>query len=95
LQVVLQDRDAARVPPPSEVLEHHRGGDLGVLIEHGRHGVLERIEERRQSRSPVLRWVVEPEQAGHGVAAHPQALGDLRLGQALAMQAVDIGPVVH
>ncbi len=78
-----------------EVFQDHGGRHLGVLVQHGCHGVLERVEERWLGRSSVGRRFGEPEQAGNGVPAHAEAPGDLRLGQALAMQAVDVGPVVH
>jgi len=93
--VVLQDRDAAGVPVAAEVREDDSRGNLGVLIQHGRHGVLERVEQRHGGHSNVLRRLGELEQAGDGVAAHLQAPGDLRLRQALAVQAVNLGPVVH
>jgi hypothetical protein len=57
------------------------GGNRGVLIEHGSDGVLERVEQRRGGSSDVLRWFGELEQGGDGVAAHLQAVSDMRVVQ--------------
>jgi hypothetical protein len=94
-EVVLQDGAAAGVALPAQMFQDDRGRNLGVLIQHGRHGVLERFHERRRRCSSVLRRLRQPEQTGDGVAAHLQAPCDLRLGKALAMQTMNVGPIVH
>jgi hypothetical protein len=95
-QVVLQDRDAARIAEPAQVLEYHGRRHLGVLVQHRRDLLAIGIEQGALGRSPIVRRFGAIEQPRDRVAGHPQTAGDRRLGQVLAVvEPVDLGPILH
>jgi hypothetical protein len=66
-----------------------------VGIQHRGDLVDERIEERGDPLPLVAGWFREAEQAMHGRVAHPKASGDRSLGDAFAVQTVNLIPVLH
>jgi hypothetical protein len=94
--VILEDRDAARVPVFPEVVQDDRRRDPGVGVEHRRDGVLVLVELGAGCLSGVPRWFRELEQPDHRGAADAEPPGDRRLAQVLPFtEAMDLCPVVH
>jgi hypothetical protein len=94
-EVLLQDRDPAAVASSAQVLQDHGRRHLRVQVQHRRDLVGEGVHERRASPSFVAWWLTEGEQAVHGRVAHPKAPGDHPLGNAFAVQTVNLSPVLH
>lgn len=70
-------------------------GALGVLVEHRGDGFGVGVEHRPRRCPLVAGRVVGGGEARHRVAAHAELLGDRGVGPVLALEAADLGPVLH
>ena len=93
-EMLLQDRDAACVTAPAEVLDDHGRRSLGIVAQQCRDSVLVLVEHGARRRSLVGRRSRQRPQPDHGVAAHVQRFGDVGVGLARPHQAVHLCPVV-
>ena len=94
--MVFEDRDAAPVALPSEVVDDDRGRGLGVVEQQLGDPGLVGIQQRGPVPTLVGGRLRERQQPVDGRAAHAEPVADLRLGALLSMkQPVDLGPLLH
>jgi hypothetical protein len=95
-QVLLQDRDPARVALPAQALQDHRGRRLGIVLQHPRHRVLVGIQLGAHRSPAVPGRLGELQEPDHGRPPHPEPSRDRRLAQALpVVEPLDLCPVMH
>jgi len=94
-QVVFEDADAAGVTALLQALADHRGRCRIVFGEHVGDRVPERLELRACRTALVARRLGEAGQTVDSRATAAQLLGDALLGNALADELPDLGPIVH
>ena len=95
-EMVLEDRDATGIAQQPQPLRDDRGWRPGVLIEHRRDRVGERVELARPALAHILRRLIKSREAMHRRPRHPQPHRDRGLVEPFHVnQPVNLSPIKH